>query len=177
MPASYRFLWWPLQRVKESSCFIYILWQEQAKCTSLLGSELQGIANKHKWMHVHFLRMELQIKLCSCEGNTSPFQAVSTENSLSLQVQAEYQIWPITACSTVPLLCTNINKCTRQKDLERCSLLLSLFVQEWSANSRSGHACHSVLLVEEIRNSYNKDCLKYNQQGEQSFQNTGSCFN
>lgn len=126
--------------VKENSCFIYILWQEQAKCLSLLGSEIQGITNKHEWMHVHFLRTELQIKLCSCEGNPSPFQAVSTEDPLILQVQAEHQISPITARSTFPLLCTIINKCTRQKDLERCSLLQSLFVQEWSANSRSGHA-------------------------------------
>lgn len=78
--------------MKESRCFIYILWQEQAKCLSLLGSEIQGIMNKHKWMHVHFLRIELQIKLCSCEGNTAPFQGDSIENSLTLQVQAEYQI-------------------------------------------------------------------------------------
>lgn len=78
--------------VKESSCFIYILWQEQAKCLSLLGSEIQGITNKYKCMHVHFLGIESQVKLCSCEGDPSPFEAASTENSLILQVQAKHQI-------------------------------------------------------------------------------------
>lgn len=53
-----------------------------------------------------FPRDRITSQTLFCEGDPSPFEAASTENSLILQVQAEHQIWPITACSTFSLLCT-----------------------------------------------------------------------
>lgn len=82
MPAFYRFLWRTLGR--------YRWWKKPVAlfaCSTLFGNNRQKVFLSltpkykklwtNKWMHMHFLKTGLQIKLPSSEENPASFKAVS----------------------------------------------------------------------------------------------------